>query len=59
MESLDETVVAETGVGVEPLVEVLGGGEHLRKQEVQQRPQLVQVVLEHKKWANEATNLKF
>ena len=39
-------VVTETGVGVEPLVKVLGGVKHVRQQEVKQSPELVQVVLQ-------------
>lgn len=35
-------------VEVEPLVELLGGREHLGQQEVEQRPELVQVVLQRR-----------
>jgi hypothetical protein len=33
-------------VQLEPIVELFGRCEHVRQQEVQQRPQLVQVVLQ-------------
>jgi hypothetical protein len=35
-------------VEVEPLVELLGGREHLGQQEVEQRPELVQVILQRR-----------
>ena len=46
MKPLDQSVVAEALVGVEPLVKVLGRREHLGKEEVEKGPQLVEVVLE-------------
>lgn len=46
METGNHRVVAKTGVGVEPFVEVVGGVEHIRKQKVEEGPQLVKVVLE-------------
>ena len=45
MEPRNEIVIAKAGVGVEPLIEVLGAAEHLRQEEVEQSPELVQVVL--------------
>ena len=45
MEPRNEIVIAKAGVGVEPLIEVLGAAEHLGQEEVEQSPELVQVVL--------------
>mmetsp|Transcript_34075 Transcript_34075/g.73803 ORF Transcript_34075/g.73803 Transcript_34075/m.73803 type:complete len:464 (-) Transcript_34075:575-1966(-) len=41
----DGLVLLALAVDLEPLVELLGGREHVRQQKVQERPQLVQVVL--------------
>lgn len=35
-------------LNVEPLVKLLSAGEHLRQQEVEQRPQLMQIVLQRR-----------
>ena len=46
MKTLDEVVVTEAAVGVEPSVEIVGRGEKIRQQKVEQRPQFVEIVLE-------------
>ena len=46
MESLDEGLVTEGVVGVEPLVEVVRAVEDLGQEEVEEGPELVEVVLE-------------
>lgn len=45
MEPGHQAVVPQTFIHVEPLVEILGGTEHFGQQEVEQGPQLVEVVL--------------
>lgn len=45
MELLDDLLLVSLALQVEPFVEVLRGAEDVRKKEVEQRPQLVQVVL--------------
>lgn len=46
METFDDIRVPREILTGEPRVEVFGRGEHVGEQEVQQRPQLVQVVLQ-------------
>ena len=46
MKSSNEAVIAETRVGVEPLVEILRTAEDLGQQEIKQSPQFMEVVLQ-------------
>ena len=46
MQSGDQVFVFKTAVGIEPGIKVISVVEHIRQQEVEQGPQLVQVVLQ-------------
>ena len=48
VKTLNEVVVAEAAVGVEPLVEVFRAFKNVGKKEVQKRPELVEVVLQRR-----------
>lgn len=48
MQSLHQLIVAKTLIRVEPLVEVVWWIEHVGQQEIEQRPQFVQVILERR-----------
>uniref|UniRef100_A0AAG5DLD8 Uncharacterized protein n=1 Tax=Anopheles atroparvus TaxID=41427 RepID=A0AAG5DLD8_ANOAO len=48
VQPLDQRVVVHALVRVEPAVEVIGAVEDVRQQEVEQRPELVQVVLQRR-----------
>ena len=48
VQAFDQSVVAQTVVGVEPFVEILRVVEDIGQEEVEQSPQLVQVVLQRR-----------
>ena len=46
MESSHEIVVAQAGVSIEPLVEILGAAEDFWKQKVEEGPEFMEIVLQ-------------
>lgn len=46
MQTSDEVLIAEHGIGSEPRVKVFGRAKHFWQKEVEERPQLVKIVLQ-------------
>ena len=46
MQPLDQVLVSESVVGVEPFIEILGAVEDIGKQEIQKSPEFMKIVLE-------------